>query len=82
MDDNHNVTVTGIVLVDVDAPAEEDEENQELVEQAEADITFGIEFPQMFDPPEVAEQAVVRGPVTSGGDTANYGPQTETGEDN
>ncbi|MXO88181.1 hypothetical protein GRI32_05450, partial [Altererythrobacter aestuarii] len=41
-----------------------------LVEEADTETSFGMDFPKMFNPPAVSEQGLVTDAVTSGGDSA------------
>lgn len=49
--------------------------NVQVVEQLEAGLSFGMEFPQLFNPPPVGDRRLISDPVTSGGDST-------TGRDN
>lgn len=48
-----------------------------VAEQSETNASFGLDFPNLFNPPSVAEQGSVNDPVTSGGDSATYSQQAE-----
>jgi len=53
----------------------------QAVAQAQADTSFGLDFPNLFNPPAVSEQAQVTDPVTSGGDSASTGWTGDEDED-
>lgn len=53
----------------------------EVIEQSEADTEFGVDFPGLFNPPAVQDQGVIREPVTSGGDAANYADNSDDSEE-
>ncbi len=50
---------------------------EDAIEEAEADSSFGMDFPGMFSPPAVSEHGTVNDPVTSGGDSAVYASEEE-----
>ena len=48
---------------------------------ASGDEAFGIDFPQLLEPPPVGDRGVVTDPVTSGGDpTASDSPEEDEDE--
>ena len=69
--------IVGISVVETAQTTAATQAAQQAIEQTEADSSFGMDFPGMFNPPAVSEQGTVNDPVTSGGDSAVYGSEEE-----
>ena len=70
--ENEEVVEAVTTATYTELPPEVTAQVTEVVEQSEADAEFGVDFPGLFNPPSVQDDSVVREPVTSGGDAANY----------
>lgn len=74
--------VVGVSVVSTTQQAAAVQAAQQAVEQSQSNTTFGLDFPSLFNPPSVAEQASINDPVSSGGDPAGFGPtRTENDEE-
>ncbi len=74
------MAIVGVTVVETAEEEEAVEEAQKAVDQAEKEAAFGMEFPQLLQPPVVSEQGTVNDPVTSGGDSVASGSDGVEGQ--